>query len=53
LDDELPSWPDQRTIRRKVALTPFYFAGRYGKFGKPFGSKRIPVRLGAQGYTPR
>ena len=22
-------------------------AGHYGKFGKPFGSKRIPVRLSA------
>jgi pyruvate formate lyase activating enzyme len=22
-------------------------AGRYGKFGKPFGSRRIPVRLSA------
>jgi pyruvate formate lyase activating enzyme len=23
-------------------------AGRYGKFGKPFGARRIPVRLGAR-----
>ena len=22
-------------------------AGRYGRFGKPFGAKRIPVRLSA------
>jgi pyruvate formate lyase activating enzyme len=23
-------------------------AGRYGKFGKPFGSRRIPVRISAR-----